>query len=55
MLTPDQLRQRYLARQRRLARETEERAEEDRRRRQATTANSVAEAIARAKARKGLR
>jgi hypothetical protein len=54
MLTPDQLRQRYLARQQRLAREAEERAVEDRQRRQATSANAVAEAIARAKSRKGL-
>ena len=52
MLSPDQLRQRYQARQQRLAREGEERASETAQRRQASSANAVAEAIARAQARR---
>lgn len=52
MLTPGQLRQRYLARQRRLALEADERAADDRQRSLATSAEAVAEAIARAKARR---
>lgn len=55
MLSADQLRQRYLARQLRLEREAAERAADADRKKQDSSPDAVAEAIARAKARKGLK
>lgn len=52
MLNADQLRQRYLARQRRLEREAAERTADAAGKQQASSPDAVAEAIARALARR---